>query len=174
MLLAIGIVALVGIGVAVAVVASGDDGSDDTAIDTGDDTGSVAEPVDEAVTGPCTGELDVLAAADIEAAVGLPVSDGLTEGGSCDFAVGDSTLSVTIERSDDPAAAIESDRSTTADVEDVPGVGDEAIYEPGLDVLYARSGDILVRFFYSGTDEAFTVDTFTLLAQTVFQRTGVA
>jgi hypothetical protein len=58
------------------------------------------------------------------------------------------------------------------DEEDVPGIGDEAIYDPAGHALAARSDEFTVVLSYSGSNEAVTREALVALASIAFERLG--
>jgi hypothetical protein len=104
-----------------------------------DDDGGADDP-GEVVTG-AGGELcSILTEQDITTIAGAEVTSSELAEGDCNFTIDETSLiNVRYESAFDPN--LETARSICDDAEEISGVGDQAIWCPGVSVLYFNKGD---------------------------------
>lgn len=93
---------------------------------------------DPALTGLC----EVIAADEVAAITGGEVTaTEARDGGECAYTIGESDL-VSLRYEPALRSGVAPAREFCADAEDVPGVGDEALWCPALSLLYVRAGEM--------------------------------
>jgi hypothetical protein len=103
--------------------------------------------------GPTSDLCSVLSPDDVAEIAGAEVTDSTDNQTDCDYTVGEADLiNVRYESSFDPN--LETARLICDDAEDVSGIGDEAIWCPGIDVLYFNKDDqsLAVQLVFILTD----------------------